>query len=57
MIGYLGNSIINANKISKDNEGRILIIDAEIGDDAFVLIKVYNSNTEAEELQTLSKFY
>ena len=56
MSGYLGNSTFNADKISKDNEGRILIIDAEIGDDAFVLINLYNSNTEAEQLQSLSKF-
>ena len=29
----------------------MLIIDAEIADDAFALIRLYNPNTEAEELQ------
>ena len=46
----IGNSTFNANKISKDYDGRILIIDAEIGDDSFVLINLYNCNTEAGQL-------
>lgn len=52
MIGYLGNSTFNANKIGKGNDRRILIINAEIGDEAFVLINLYNCNTGAEQLQT-----
>ena len=56
MINYLGNTTFNSNKIRKDNDGRILIIDAEIADDAFALIRLYNSNNDAEELQTHSKF-
>ena len=52
MIGYLDNSTFNANKIGKGNDRRILIIDAEIGDEAFVLINLYNCNTGAEQLQT-----
>ena len=56
IIDYLGNTTFNSNKISKNNDSRILIIDAEIADDAFALIRLYNSNTEAEELQNLSKF-
>ena len=47
----IGNSTFNANKIIKDYDGRILIIDAEIGDDSFVLINLYNCNTEAGQLQ------
>ena len=47
----IGNSTFNANKISKDNDSRILIIDTEIGDDAFVLINLYNCNTETGQLQ------
>ena len=55
MIGYFGNLTFIANKISKDNDDRILIIDAGIEDDAFILIDLYNSNAEAEQLQVLSK--
>ena len=54
MIGYHENENFNAKKISRDKDGRILIINAEIGDDAFVLINFYNSNTEKEQLKTLS---
>ena len=59
MIGYLGNSTFNStfkeNKRSKDNNGRILIIDVEVGDDAFFLINLFYSKPEVKELQTLSK--
>ena len=59
LIGYLGNSTFNStfkeNKRSKDNNGRILIIDVEVGDDAFFLINLFYSKPEVKELQTLSK--
>ena len=55
MIGYHGNESFDERKISKDNDGRILIISAEIGGDDFILINLYNSNTEKEQLTTLSK--
>ena len=42
------------NKLS-DNDGRILILDVDIDDKNFVLINLYNPNTEAEQLKTLSK--
>ena len=42
------------NKLS-DNDGRILILDADIDDENFILINLYNPNTEAEQLKTLSK--
>lgn len=47
-IGYLGNSIFKENKISKDNDGRILIIDVEVGDDAFFLINLFYSKPEVK---------
>ena len=42
------------NKLS-DNDGRILILDADIDDGNFSLINFYNHDTEAEQLKTLSK--
>ena len=42
------------NKLS-DNDGRILFLDADIDDEKFILINLYNPNTEAEQLKTLSK--
>ena len=55
MIGYHGNENFNEKKISKDNDDRILIISTEIGGDDFILINLYNSNTEKKQLTTLSK--
>ena len=40
------------NKLS-DNDGRILILDADIDDENFILINLYSPNTEAEQLKTL----
>ena len=42
------------NKLS-DNDGRILILDVDIDDENFILINLYNPNTEGEQLKTLSK--
>ena len=54
MIGYLGNKKFSVNKICKDNNGRVLIIEAEIETETFMLLNLYNSNSVAEQLQTLS---
>ena len=42
------------NKLS-GNDGHILIIDVDIDDENFILIKLYKLNTEAEQLKTLLK--
>ena len=46
MIGYLDSNKIKVNKIKNDNQGRILIVDADIDEETFVLINLYNANTE-----------
>ena len=46
MSGYLGNNKIKVNRIKNDNQGRILTVDANIHEEAFVLINLYNSNTD-----------
>ena len=53
-IGFYGSKTIEQiNKIS-DKSGRILLVEATITDTVFVLINIYNGNTESEHLQTLS---
>ena len=42
------------NKLS-DNDDRILILDVDIDNENFILINLYNPNTEAEQLKTLLK--
>ena len=41
------------NKCS-DKAGRILLLDVKIDDTVFVLVNIYNANTENDQLQTLS---
>ena len=43
-IGFLGH--INFNVLNKiqDNDGRILILDVQVDDFAFLLINLYNAN-------------
>ena len=47
MIGFLGNKKIKYSKIRTDNNGRIIVLEAEIDDEVFLLINLYNPNTEA----------
>ena len=54
-IGFYGSKTIEQiNKIS-DKSGRILLVEATIDDTVFVLINIYNVNTESEQLETLSE--
>ena len=53
MIGYLGSKKFQLIKINKDDHGRILIVDANIDDQNFVLINFYSANTESEQINTI----
>ena len=54
-IGFYGSKkIAQINKIS-DKSVRIVLVEATIDDTVFVLINIYNVNTESEQLQTLSE--
>ena len=54
MIGYLGNKKFLVNKICEDDNDRVLIIEAEFEIETFILLNLYNSNSETEQLQTFS---
>ena len=55
LICFIGSkNFFISNKLS-DSDGRKLILDADIDDENFILINLYNPNTEAEQLKTLSK--
>ena len=55
LICFIGSKkIFIRNKLS-DNDCRILILDADIDDENFILSNLYNPNTEAKQLKTLSK--
>ena len=51
MIGYLGRNEIKVSKIKNQNQGRILIVDADIDKETFVPINLYNTNTETEQFK------
>ena len=53
MTGYLASNKIKVNRIKNDNQGRILIVNADIDEEAFVLINLYNANTETEQIKTI----
>ena len=42
------------NNQKTDNDGRILILDVTINDLNFVLINLYNDNTETEQVSVLN---
>ena len=48
----MGTKALNILNIKCDNLGRILIIEVRIDDSIFVLINIYNANTEPEQLHT-----
>ena len=54
MIGFLGSITFLPKSICKDKNGRILIIEAEIDDETFILINFYNSNTETEQVKSIN---
>ena len=45
---------LNILNIKRDNLGHILVIEVKIDDSIFVLINIYNANTESEQLHTLN---
>ena len=52
-IGFVGAKALNILNIKRDNLGRILVIEVKIDDSVFVLINIYNANTDPEQRHTL----
>ena len=51
LIGYLGSNKIKVNGIKNDNQGRFLIVDADIDEETFVQANLYSTNTETEQIK------
>ena len=49
-------STSQTKKKKNDKNGRILILDVKVDETNFVLVKIYNSNTETEQVATLHDF-
>ena len=52
--GVLGKNSFDLIDQKSDENGRILIIEAKINEYNFIVINIYNSNTESEQLKTFS---
>ena len=53
-VGFVGTKALDILNIKHNNLGRILVIEVKIDDSIFVLINIYNANTEPEQLHTLN---
>ena len=45
--------IFSYNLQKSDENGRILITDAKLNDEKFLLVNLYSSNTESQQIKTL----
>ena len=53
VIGYLGSNKIKVNRTKNDHQSRILIVDADIDEEIFGLINLYNTDTEVEQIKII----
>ena len=53
LICFIGSKRLFIRNKLPDNDGRILILDVDIDDENFILIDLYNPNTEPEQLNSL----
>ena len=52
-IGYAGNNKVKVLDKKTDKNGGILILDVMVDETNFVLVNIYNLNTETEQVTTL----
>ena len=55
LIAFHGIEKFSINKKFSDNKGRMLILDALIGDSNFIFINLYNANSESEQIKVLEE--
>ena len=53
LIGFYGNINYSVKKKLSDDSGRILLLDVTINGTEYLLINLYNENTEPEQLNIL----
>ena len=54
LLVLLVQKLLNILNIKYDNLGSILVTEVKIDDSVFVLINIYNANTESKQLHTLN---
>ena len=53
LIAYLGSKSFVVKNKRNDDTGRILILDVSIDDTDYILVNIYNANTENEQIKVL----
>ena len=56
-IGYVGSKSFVLGNQTADKNGRLLLVEAIVDDVKFVLINIYNCNTESQQLLTLTELH
>ena len=57
LIAFFGTGTFTVKKQQTDKEGRILILPVSINDSEYILINLYNANTENEQIDVLSSLF
>ena len=57
LTAYFGKETFNVKKQETDKEGRILILDVSVNDSEYILINLYNANTEKEQINVFSNMF
>ena len=54
-IGHFGSKKFELVQKLTDNNGRLLVVEAKIDDNIFILVNIYNANIESEQILTLNE--
>ena len=57
LIAYLGSKSFVVKNKRNDDAGRILILDASIDGTDYILVNIYNANTETEQIKVLNNLH
>ena len=57
LIAYFGTGTFIIKKQKTDKEGCILILDVSINDSQYILLNLYNANTEIEQIDVFSSLF
>ena len=57
LIAYFGSKSFVVKNKRNDDAGRILILDTSIDDIDYILVNIYNANTETEKIKVLNDLH
>ena len=57
LTAYFGKETFAIKEQETDKEGRILILDVSVNDSEYILINLYNANTEKEQINVLGNMF